>query len=77
MKRAEDELLFYCTDLNLDCSAYKLNGLVKDDGDLRVYEWVANDDPNYILHVRVPYRRIGDATFGLIGADVTVGSIGR
>lgn len=73
MARAEDELSYYCTDLNLDCSKYKRIGLIEDKKDLRIYGWDIADGSDTIIYIRVPYRRIGDLTFGLIGKDVTLG----
>lgn len=77
LERAEDELSFYCTDLNLDCSKFKSIGLVKDEGGLRIYEWEIAGESNPILQVRVPHRRVGDVTFGFLGVDVTIGTLTR
>ena len=74
--RALDEFSFYCTDLSLDCSVYIGPKLISRSNGVRIYQWIAVKPSSKIkIHVRVPDRRIGDLTFGLLGKDVTLGSI--
>ena len=77
MKRANDELSYYCNDLNLNCSRFIGGDFVKDHGRLRIYEWSDVKTPGLFVQVRVPHQRIGDITFGLIGKNVTLGSLTR
>lgn len=72
--RANDELSYFCTDMGFECNMFHSPVLAIDENHLRIYEWQESGNPSRITQVRVPYQRIGDLTFGLIGKDVTLGS---
>ncbi|WP_286872189.1 hypothetical protein [Spongiibacter sp.] len=76
-RRAEDELAYYCADMNIDCALFIKIGLVKDKNGVRIFEWHRADNAKKILQVRVPNLRIGDLTIGVIGEDVTIGTLER
>lgn len=73
LERANDEVSFICTDMHFDCNKYNKGKLISDSNSIRIFEFTNNQVANNALIVRVPYTRIGDVTFGLIGNDVTVG----
>ena len=75
LKRANDELSFICVDMNIECARFHSPVLSRDANYLRVFQWQDYDAPGEVTEVSVPYSRIGDWTFGLIGRDVTIGSM--
>lgn len=73
--RAIDELSYICTDMNFDCRRFIGPTLLKHEDGVRFYIWKDSSSPKEVTIVRIPDARIGDLTFGLIGKDVTVGSV--
>ena len=75
IERASDELSYYCTDQSLDCTKFIKVQRIRNTNGLWIHEWQQVDDRSLVLQIRVPEQRIGDLTFGLIGSDVTLGTV--
>ncbi len=75
-QRAIDEFSYFGTDNRIDLSKFHGPELVFRDEEKSVFEWTAQGYDDVRLHVRVPNKRIGEFTFGVLGENVTIGNIG-